>query len=344
MLAVRLFGPGEPLRLKEVPVPSLAQGGVLIRVAGCGVCHTDLHIVDGRQTRVELPRTLGHEVAGWIESGAPESEAGLAQRGLAVGDPVLVFGGWGCGACRECASGAEQRCATSRAPGFQEDGGYAELMRVPDARHLVPLGRLDPVRAAPLADAGVTPYRAVQRVLPWLHAGSRVLLIGCGALGRFTLQYLRLVPEAGDELHVTVRELDPARLEQAAALGTDVGLLDGDAAMTLEAMGGPADVVFDLVGKDETLALATSVVTPGGVVMLVGEGGGAVRFAFESAAIEAWLTNVAWGSRADLYAVVRLARRGRLHWDVEAVPLREAASAHDRLRAGESGARLVLVP
>ena len=344
MLAVRLAGPGEPLRTEEVAIPALSAGEILIRVAGCGVCHTDLHIVDGRQTRVELPRTLGHEVSGYIEAATPDAERTLAERSLAVGDPVLVFGGWGCGACRECASGAEQRCAVSRAPGFQEDGGYAELMRVPDARHLVPLGRLDPVRAAPLADAGVTPYRAIQRVLPWLAPGARVLLIGCGALGRFALQYLRLVPDAGEELHVTVRELDPARLEQAAALGADVGLLDGDAAMTLEAMGGPADVVFDLVGKDETLALATSVVTPGGVVMLVGEGGGAVRFAFESAAIEAWLTNVAWGSRADLYAVVRLARRGRLHWDVEAVPLREAASAHDRLRAGESGARLVLVP
>lgn len=344
MLAARLEATGEPMRLVDVARPRPSGTEVLVRVAGCGVCHTDLHIVDGTQTRVELPLTLGHEVAGYVEAAGPAAAAALRRARVAVGDSVLVYGGWGCGECRECRGGSEQRCERSRAPGFQVDGGYAEAMIVPDARHLVPLGALDPVRAAPLADAGVTPYRAVRRADAWLTPGARVLLIGCGALGQFALQYLRLVPPEGNELMVGVRELDPARLEQASSLGANVGVLDGDAAMAREALGGPADVVLDFVGRDQTLRLATEVVAPGGLVMLVGEAGGHVSFGFDRQPVESWLTTVAWGSRDDLRDVVRLAQRGRLRWSVEPVPLRDVARAHARLRAGEVDGRLVLVP
>jgi propanol-preferring alcohol dehydrogenase len=344
MLAARLEATGEPMRLVDGARPRPSGTEVLVRVAGCGVCHTDLHIVDGTQTRVELPLTLGHEVAGYVEAAGPAAAAALRRARVAVGDSVLVYGGWGCGECRECRGGSEQRCERSRAPGFQVDGGYAEAMIVPDARHLVPLRALDPVRAAPLADAGVTPYRAVRRADAWLTPGARVLLIGCGALGQFALQYLRLVPPEGNELMVGVRELDPARLEQASSLGANVGVLDGDAAMAREALGGPADVVLDFVGRDQTLRLATEVVAPGGLVMLVGEAGGHVSFGFDRQPVESWLTTVAWGSRDDLRDVVRLAQRGRLRWSVEPVPLRDVARAHARLRAGEVDGRLVLVP
>ena len=344
MRAARLQGPGEALRLEDLPLPEPDGSEVRIRVTACGVCHTDLHIVDGRQSRVELPVTLGHEVSGMVDALGPDAGPLLRRSRLAVGDAVIVFGGWGCGTCRECRSGAEQRCPISRAPGFQADGGYAEAMLVPHPGHLVALRSLDPVRAAPLADAGVTPYRAVRRAHGWLVPGARVLLIGCGALGQFALQYLRLLPEHGADLTIAVRELDPARLDRASALGADIGLLDGDAAMTLQAMGGPADVVLDLVGNDETLAHAAAVVAPDGLVLLVGEAGGHLSFGFDGPPVESWLTTVAWGSRDDLRDVVRLAARGRLSWNVETMPLEAAAAAHDRLRAGGVDGRLVLVP
>ena len=343
MLAVRLHAPGAELRLEEVALPEPTGSEVRVRVAGCGVCHTDLHIVDGIQARVELPLTLGHEVAGFLDAAGPDAVGTLRRSRLRIGDPVIVYGGWGCGECRECAAGAEQRCATSRAPGFQAEGGYAEALLVPHPRHLVPLRSLDPVRSAPLADAGITPYRAVRRAQPWLVSGARVMLIGCGALGQFALQYLRLV-RGGRDLLVAVRELDPARLERASELGADIGLLDGDPAMALKAMGASADVVFDFVGKDETLAHASVVVAPDGLVILVGEAGGHLPFGFDRPPVESWLTTVAWGSRDDLRDVVRLAQRGRLRWEVETVPLREAATAHARLRAGDVDGRLVLVP
>lgn len=344
MLAARLHAPGEALRLVDVPRPEPSGSDVLVRVAGCGVCHTDLHIADGTQARVELPLTLGHEVAGHIEGVGPSAARALRRARLAVGDPVLVFGGWGCGSCRECLAGSEQRCERSRAPGFQEDGGYAEAMLVPDPRHLVPLGSLDPVRAAPLADAGVTPYRAVRRAEPWLPEGARVLLIGSGALGQFALQYLRLIVPGGPSLTIAVRELNPARLEQASSLGADIGLLDGDGAMVREALGGPADVVFDFVGNDQTLRIGADVVAADGLVMLIGEAGGHLSFGFDRPPVESWLTTVAWGSHADLSDVVRLARRGRIRWNVEPMPLREVAEAHARLRGGDVDGRLVLVP
>ena len=344
MLAVRLHAPGEALRVDEVPLPEPEGSQVRIRVAGAGVCHTDLHIADGIQSRVELPVTLGHEVAGWLDAAAPDAEPLLRRAHIAIGDPVIVHGGWGCGECRDCRAGAEQRCATSRAPGFQEDGGYAAAMLVPHPRHLVALHRLDPVHAAPLADAGVTSYRSVRRAEPWLAPGARVLLIGCGALGQLALQFLRILPAGGRDLLVGVRELDPRRLDQASALGADLALLDGDAQMARDALGGPADVVFDFVGADATLQLAASVVAADGLVMLVGEAGGSLAFGFDAAPVESWLTTVAWGSLSDLREVVQLAARGRIHWETESLPLREAATAHARLRAGEVDGRLVLVP
>jgi alcohol dehydrogenase, propanol-preferring len=343
MRAVRLDAPGAAVRLVDVPTPEPAGTEVRIRVAGCGVCHTDLHIVDGTQPRVELPLSLGHEVAGWIDAVGAEGDESLADSELAIGDAVIVFGGWGCGTCRDCSSGNEQRCAAGRSPGFQADGGYAEFMLVPHLRHLVALGSLDPVMAAPLADAGVTSYRAVRRAERWLKPGARVLVVGAGGLGQFALQHLRK-QKSGRELVVAVSETSAARLDRATQFGADATLLEPDPAATLSAIGGPADVVLDFVGGDETLALAADVVAPGGVVMLVGEAGGQLQFGFERPAVEAWLTTTAWGSVRELREVARLARIGRLKCDVEVMELADASVAHARLRAGDVSGRLVLVP
>ena len=339
MRAVRLHAAHEALRLEDLPTPEPAGSEVRVKVAGCGVCHTDLHIVDGTQTRVALPVTLGHEVAGWVDALGPDVNGPPA-----IGDAVVVHGGWGCGECRECIAGAEQRCQRSVAPGFQADGGYAEAMLVPHPRHLVPLGTLDPVGAGVLGDAGVTPYRAIRRAERWLVPGGRVLLIGGGGLGQFALQYLRIVPNAGAELVVGVSELTPDRLARAKALGADVALMGGEAEATVVALGGTADVVLDFVGTDATLAHAAGVVGPGGLVLLVGEAGGSLPFGFDRVPVESWLTTVAWGSRDDLRRVVDLARSHRLQWDVETLPLADAAAAHARLRAGDVRDRLVLVP
>jgi len=340
MLAVRSHHAGEPLRLEDLPVPEPHGSAVRLRVAGCGVCRTDLFIADTDRLRVTRPLTLGHEVAGYVDAVGPDARAALRRARIREGDPVIVFGGWGCGECRECAAGAEQRCAQGSSPGFQVDGGYAEYMLVPDPRHLVPLRGVDPVDAAPLADAGVTPYRAVLRAGPWLSEGARVLLIGMGGLGQFAIQYLRAWPS----LTIAVQDLDPDKLAVADRLGADLGVLGGDESLTSLGLGGMADVVFDFVGTDDTLVYAARNVAPGGLVCLVGEGGGRIEFGMERLPVESYLTSAAWGSLSDLRDVVRLAQRRRIHWEVERVPLRDASLAHERLRAGQVSGRLVLVP
>jgi alcohol dehydrogenase, propanol-preferring len=340
MLAVRTHAVGEPLRVEELPIPEPSAGAVRIKVAGCGVCHTDLHIARTDRLRAVRPLVLGHEIGGWVDAVGPDAAKPLRRARLHPGDPVLVFGGWGCGACRECSLGEQQRCLQGESPGFQRDGGYAEYVLVPDVRYLVPIPGLDPAEAAPLADAGVTPFRAVTRAADWLVPGARVLLIGLGGLGQFALQYLRRLPD----LTIAVRELDPEKLALASELGADVGLLAADESLVTLALGGPADVVFDFVGTDATLELAAHNVAPGGLVSLVGEAGGHVEFSFDQPPAEAYMTTTAWGSLGDLREVVRLARRRRLRWSVERVPLRQAQAAHDRLAAGDVMGRLVLVP
>jgi propanol-preferring alcohol dehydrogenase len=340
MLAVRTHVAGEPLRIEDVPLPEPSGSEVRVKVAGCGVCHTDLHIARTERLRVTRPVTLGHEIGGWVDLAGPEAAKPLRRARLRQGDAVLVFGGWGCGACRQCASGQAQRCELGKSPGFQRDGGYAEYVIVPEARYLIPLGDLAPDQAAPLADAGVTPYRAVSRAAPWLTPGARVLLIGLGGLGQFAIQYLRRLPD----LTIAVRELDPDKLTIAAELGADLGLLAGDESLVALGLGGPADVVFDFVGTDDTLDYAIRNVAPGGLVSLVGEAGGRFAFGFDAVPVEASITTTAWGSLEDLREVVRQARRGRLRWSVERMPLRKARSAHDRLLAGKVAGRIVLVP
>ena len=200
------------------------------------------------------------------------------------------------------------------------------------------------MRAAPLGDAGITPYRAVRRADPWLVPGGRVLLIGCGGLGQFAVQYLRMVPDAGSDLIVGVSEQSAERLAHAMELGADIGLSADEPAGWTDALGGPADVVLDFVGTDATLRQAAAAIAPDGLLMLVGEAGGSVPFGFDHVPVESWLTSVAWGSHDDLRRVVALAEDGQLRWDVETMPLAEAGAAHARLRAGDVRGRLVLVP
>jgi propanol-preferring alcohol dehydrogenase len=181
------------------------------------------------------------------------------------------------------------------------------------------------------------PFSAQQ---PGSSPGRGCCSSASGGLGQFALQYLRLIPD----LTVAVRELSPEKLALAGELGADLGLLMGDEALVELGLGGPADVVFDFVGNDQSLDYAARNVAPGGLVSVVGEGGGRYEFTFDRLPVEASLTTTAWGSFADLRAVVRLAKRGRLKWQVERMPLSEAAAAHDRLAEGRVSGRIVLIP
>ena len=318
MLAVVLEARNSPLVVVDDYSEPDANGGEVIEVTACGVCHSDLHVVEGDYPS-PLPIVLGHEVTG------THPELG----------PVMVYAPWGCGRCQQCANGNEMICADATEAGLVVDGGYAERMGIADRAYLFPLGGLDPVASAPLACGGLTAYRAVQHGLDTLRRPGRrrALVIGAGGLGQFALRYLKLLTDAD------VYALDQAadKRNAAVAMGAD-GVFDADDELP------PCDVVVDFVGRHATLAVAADVVARQGLVVVVGLFGGRIPFGLGVVPHEARFMSSIWGSRAQLTELLDLARREpSVIAPVQTVPLAEAQLAHDRLRAGDMQGRVVLL-
>lgn len=345
MHALQLVAWNSPAEAREVPQPDPGPGEVLVRIGGAGACHSDLHLMydfPPGTLPYDLPFTLGHENAGWVEAVGP----GVRQ--LEVGTPVAVYGPWGCGRCLRCHQGTENCCERAAelggaGGGLGRDGGMAPYMVVPDPRLLVRLGDLDPVQAAPLTDAGLTPYHAIKRSLPLLGAGATAVVIGAGGLGHMAVQILRAITGA-QVIAVDLRE-DARRL--ALEVGADHALApdEGAADAIRDLSGGVgADVALDFVGVDATIALAASVCRPMGHATVVGIGGGSFGFSFFSLPYEVSLATTYWGTRPELFELLELARRGRVEAHVERFGLDHAAEAYDRLRAGGLQGRAVIVP
>src|SRR5918912_325181 len=186
MRAVRLTRWQRPAEVCDVPAPEPGPGEVVLDVGGAGVV----------------------------------AALGPGAEGVEVGEPVVVYGPWGCGRCRRCSLGEEHLCerpetVRGRGAGLGRDGGLAESMVVPSPRHLVALGDVDPIRAAPLADAGLTPYHAIRRALP-LAPGAGAVVIGVGGLGHVAVQLLRALSACRRIVAVDRRA---EALEAAAAAG-----------------------------------------------------------------------------------------------------------------------------
>ncbi|PZF56411.1 NAD(P)-dependent alcohol dehydrogenase [Curtobacterium sp. MCBD17_034] len=340
MKAARLNAPGTDFVIEDVPVPTPGPGQVLIRIAGAGACHSDLHTKTGEQQAIKLPLTLGHENAGWIESFGPGAEG----QGFEVGDAVVVFGGWGCGHCRFCLGGQEQLCNLFLWGGMGPEGGYAEYLVVPSVRELLHADGLDPVTAAPLTDAALTPYSAVKKTLPYLVPGTSAVLIGAGGLGQYGVQFFKLLSPAT----LIVVDTDEQKRETARSLGADhvIDPRDADAAEQIKAITGEdgAAAVVDFVGIDATMALGAGAVGRDGLFVLVGLAGGSFPFSFFSLPSNAAMMTSNWGTRNELEEVLALARSGRLVSNIEQYPLSEINEVFQRLATGKIPGRAVLVP
>ncbi len=340
MKAFRLTRWGKPAELAEATVPSPGPGQVLIRIAGAGACHSDLHLMEWPEGLFPwtLPFTIGHENAGYV------AELGAGVTGFAKDDPVLVYGPWGCGTCRTCRLGRENYCENPlpvMGGGLGADGGMAEYMLVPSARLLVPLGSLDPVQAAPLADAGLTPYAAIASARPRLQPGAKAVVIGAGGLGQMAIQLLR----ATTGTTIVAVDTDARKLATAKTLGADVCIAsDSSAADAIVKAVGRADVVLDMVGADATLALGAKVMRPEGHLVIVGLAGGALPLSFFGIPFGAQISTSYWGSLPELMELVAIAQRGRLRLEVETFPLARAPEVYAKLRAGEIRGRAVIVP
>jgi alcohol dehydrogenase, propanol-preferring len=344
MKALRLVRWQAEPELRDVDVPEPGPGEVLVKVAATGLCHSDLHLMEWPPGTLpwRLPFTMGHETAGVIAT------LGSRATGLSEGEPVVVYGPWGCGACHQCVAGAENLCDRrgelgGAGCGLGFDGGLAEYLLVPSPRLLVPIGELDPVAAAPLTDAALTSYRAIKRELHRLVPGSAAVVIGVGGLGHVAVQLLReLTPTT--IVAVDVREHARRRaLEAGAVLALDgAGLAASDLREALGSRG--ATVVFDFVGTDETLSLAAGTIATAGHVSVVGIGGGTFPMAFGTVPFEWSLSKPSWGTLPELHEVVALARAGVIEIEVERLALDEAIDGYRRLRDGRVEGRAVVLP
>lgn len=344
MKAVRLVRWQAEPELREIEVPEPGAGEVLIKVAAAGLCHSDLHVIDWPEGTLawELPFTLGHENAGTVAA------VGSGAHALEEGDAVLVYGPWGCGGCWQCVRGAENLCVYAherrgRGCGLGFDGGLADYVVVPSSRLLVPIGDLDPVTAAPLTDAALTPYHAIKSELWRLRPGSSVVVIGIGGLGHVAVQLLRELSPA----RIVAIDLREHSRRAALAAGADAALdanesEPGDVRAELGSAG--ATLVLDFVGSDQTLLLAASVLATGGHVSMVGYGGGAFPMGMGNVPLEWSVSRPSWGTLPELHEVVALARAGALEIEVERLRLDEAIDGYRRLREGAVAGRAVVVP
>ncbi|MFI5027620.1 MAG: NAD(P)-dependent alcohol dehydrogenase [Solirubrobacterales bacterium] len=329
---------------REVPVPEPDPGEVLVKVGGAGACHSDLHLMEWPQGTLdfELPFTLGHENAGWVEA------LGAGVKGLEEGDAVAVYGPWGCGRCRACRLSAENYCERQAelgafGGGLGLDGGMAEYMLVPDARLLLPLGDLDPRDAAPLSDAALTPYHAIKRSLHLLVPGSTAVVIGVGGLGHMGVQLLGALSPA----RIVAVDVASDKLRLAREVGADAAIEAGEAAageIRELTSGLGAELVLDMVGSDDSIALAAAVAAFQSHVTVVGLAGGKFEFAFGALPFEAQLTIPYWGSAVELGEVLDLARAGTIRAHVERFALDRVEDAYARMREGTLEGRAVICP
>ena len=340
MKAAVFYAAHQPLRLEEVPTPEPQAGEVLVRVAGCGVCHTDLHYVDhGTPTFKPPPIILGHEVAGTV------SEVGAGVTALSAGARVLIPAVLSCGHCVLCRSGRENICENSQMLGNHINGGYAEFVAVP-AKDVVRMPDDVPlVEGSIIADAVTTPYHAVVRrgrVTP----GDWVAVFGCGGVGLSLVQIAAAVGARVIAVDVKDAKLETARRFGATAVfnAATTKKLDKE----IRALsGGGVDVAFEAVGKAATQEAALNSLATGARLVLVGYSPetlplNAGRVMFREIEVIGSL-----GCRpVDYPRAIEMVRQGHVRlMDLvtHRFPLERIAEALDTLRGGDA-IRVVVTP
>jgi len=344
-----LIAYGAPL--VETIVDCLPPQGsdVLVRIERCGVCHSDLHMQDGyfrlnADKKLDitsgraLPFTLGHEIAGVIESAGADVKDDAA---AAPGRKVAVYPWIGCGACAACRQGEENLCAAPRHLGITADGGYASHVLVPHPRYLLDYAPLSPALAGMLMCSGLTAYAALKRLQANAARGP-VLLVGLGGVGMMGMALARILFATAP----LVADIDADKCEAALQAGAAAAFDPADPAArkAVTAATGGVHGACDFVGSESSLAFATGALAKGGKVVVTGLIGGnyatpAALFVLRAMTIEGVLT----GTLAEAEELMALARTGRAPTiPIAERPLGEAQAALDDLRAGRVIGRVVL--
>jgi len=326
MRAMVLEKPGQPLRESERPVPRPGPGQVRLRVLACGVCRTDLHVVDGELPDLGHPVVPGHQVVGVVEALGPGVERLAA--GQRVGVPWL---GWTCGTCRFCASGRENLCGEARFTGYQLDGGFAE-QAVADARYCFPIPEgYSHVQAAPLLCAGLIGYRSLRMA----GDARRLGLYGFGAAAHIVIQVAR---HQGRRVFAFTRPGDREARAFALSLGAEWA---GDSGETPPE---PLDAAILFAPAGELVPAALRAVERGGTVVCAGIHMSDIpSFPYRILWEERIVRSVANLTRIDGEEFLALAPTVPVRTEVEVFPLAAANEALERLRAGRVRGAAVLV-
>lgn len=333
--AARLLGPRRPLVISDLKDPHPGPGEVLVRVKASGVCHSDLHIIEGEFSGLKYPVTLGHEPAGYV------SEIGSNVDSVQKGTPVLVYICQGCGVCWFCRRGEENDCTKgAEALGFDRDGSHAELLLVGSSRYLFPVPGLDLEAAAPLACAGLTAYHAVKmEALPVLRPGDYAVVIGVGGLGHIAVQLLRKMSSA----HIIAVEQNEEKLRFAEKCGASHALL-ASANFNREvrkiAKEG-VSVVLDFVGSTSTLEGGYDILRSRGRLVVVGEAGGSMTGSIEPARGRE-IHGSTLGSFQEMHELIELAKAKVFAITYQSFPLNQINDALRLMKEGLIIGRAVL--
>jgi propanol-preferring alcohol dehydrogenase len=327
MRAMVLEQPGRPLKLTEMPVPTPAPEQVLIRVHTCGVCRTDLHVVDGELPHPKLPLILGHEIVGTVAA------TGTAVRQFQVGDRIGVpWLGFTCGACRYCREGRENLCDNPKFTGYNLDGGYAEYT-VADQRYSFALPpSYSAAEAAPLLCAGLIGYRSYHMAAA---AGEHLGIYGFGAAAHITIQ---VAVHQGKQVYAFTRAGDT----ETQAFARRLGAVWAGNSEELPPEELDAAIIFAPVGALIPAALRAS--AKGGIVVSGGIHMSDIpSFPYDILWGERVVRSVANLTRADGDEFLKLAPQVPVKTEVQTFPLEQANEALNRLRHGQIHGAAVLV-
>jgi NAD+-dependent secondary alcohol dehydrogenase Adh1 len=341
MKAVRLHEYGERPAVEEVAEPEITDPlDVIVRIGGAGLCRTDLHIIEGQwkeKSGVELPYTLGHENAGWVQ------EVGSAVTNVAEGDAVIVHPLITCGLCRACRAGDDMHCEANLFPGISTNGGFAELLKT-NVRAVVKLpDGVEPKDVAAHADAGLTAYHAVKKAERLLYPGTTAVVIGAGGLGHIGIQSLKVLTAA----RVIVVDRSEGSLELARECGADeVVLADGGEveAIRERTNGLGAEAVIDFVGEGGALEDSIAMLREGGSHYVIGYGGVLSIPAIDIISAEINFVGNLVGTYNDLAELMTLQAEGTVSLHTSTYPLEAVNDAMDDLEEGRLHGRGILIP
>src|SRR5262245_57759963 len=350
MKAARMHEYNKHLVLEDVPIPVIKPDEILVQVKACGMCRSDVQLVDGyfrKYADIPMPITPGHEITGVVNK-----IGGLVPQssGFTEGDHVVVSPGWGDGTCRHCQIGNTHICPNVRWPGFGPYGGFAECIPVP-ARYLIKVDKkLEFEKLAPLTDAGMTPYRGIKKLRDAGALGpNRVVgVLGIGGLGGYAVQYAKLL---GGGATVVAFARNPDKLAIAHDYGADhviniKGKSSSDTSKELAKVTGQEgglDAIIDCAGAPEMIQLGFSLLSISGHYVDVGLVGDRIDIPlFPRVSREQVFHGSYWGNYTDLSEIMALAAEGKIRHTVKVIRFDQLNEYLDRLRTGEIVGRAVM--